>query len=402
MRNLFVIGILISFISACTHVNIEEELPSVQNLAPQNIVTQLPVVHLEADPAEIVILLRSFDSPVEVATTVTIYGENKDILVQEEAIIEIKGVGSAAQDMKPFGVTLENAFNNTELQIITPTKVAAGDDLGTIQNFRLRNSSQDYGITMLKDLAYTELALRSGLDLELKYGRPAHVFLNSEYYGLHNFRTEVDRLALSHSLQVDSNTITLLKLDSDNKKLEFRDGNELLADRFIEAIKQKDVHTIKEVLDIDNFIDYIVFEDYIGNHDWPHNNARAYCINDSKFRFLLYDLDMAATRTKNPILPEMEYNKDHISQIYQILLALDPSFRSRMQERQKYWYTQFTPELFNSIVDELADNIALDMTYFISKRGVPESTFQWKLNLEQLKRDFQQTDKNNRKKYQIN
>ncbi len=402
MRNgwLFITGISILF--SCSKIETEEELPVVADLQIQTMATQLPIVHIEADSMELIKMLVNYNARIVIPAHITIYGPTKTLLVEEDAHIEIKGVGSAAQDMKPIGIVLHQPFNNFELGILSPKVIAPGDDLGTIQNFRMRNSSQDYGITMMKDLAYTELALRAGFDLETKYGRPAHVFINSEYYGLHNLRTDVDAMGLSHLLHVDSSDITLLKMDNINHKLEFKEGDEVFAETFLQAIRDEDVETIHRYLDIDNFIDYIVYEDYIGNTDWPHNNSRAYSVNGSKFRFILFDLDMAAERTNNPLLPEMEFRDDYISRTYQTLLAFDPEFEARLHERQKHWYSQLSPELFNCIVDELTEDIEMEILYFISKRGVPENSFQWKLNLEQLKRKLERTDHTNRKKYGLN
>ena len=401
MKNIWLVTLLVMLFTSCTKVNSDEKLPSVDLLTPLNIVTKLPVVNIEGDADEINHMMVRYNSPIEVATSITIYGTNKEILVQDDAVIEIRGVGSAAQEMKPLGIVFQHSFNNQEKQLIQPKVVAPGDDLKTIQNIRLRNSSQDYGYTMIKDLAYSEFALRTGFDLELKYGRAAHVFINSKYYGMHNLRTEVDRLALGYSLNVDSADITMLKMNTYKKKLKYKEGNELLGRAFIQAIKDEDVYAIRTYLDIENFIDYIVFQDYIGNEDWPHNNARAYSVNGSKFRFLLYDLDLATTRTKNFILPEMEYDEDHISIIYQILLKQDLQFQSQLKERQKYWYEKLSPALFNEIVDELAREIESEIPYLISRRGVPKNSFQWKLNLEQIKTDLENKDRNNRKKYNI-
>ncbi len=400
MRKWFLLS-LIGLTVSCSKITTQEELPVTHDLEPQTMTTLLPVVHIEADPSDLARLMKDFNARIKVSSLVTIYGPTKEVLVRDNANIEIKGAGSASMDMKPIGIVFENEFNNTELKVITPKVIGHDDNLGILQNIRLRNSSQDYGITMIKDLAYCELALRAGFDLELKYGRPAHVFINSEYYGLHNLRTEVDRLALSHLLDVDSSAITMIKMEIDDQKLKFKDGNEVLAKTFIQSIKDEDVATLKSNLDIDNFVDYIIFQDHSGNTDWPRNNARAYSVNGSKFRFLLFDLDRAAERTNKPILPQMEYLDDHISQIYQILLNQDPGFKAHVEERQKYWYEKLSPALFNVIVDELSENIENEIPYLISRRGVPESSMEWKINLNRLKREFERTDKSNRKKYQI-
>jgi hypothetical protein len=325
----------------------------------------------------------------------------KETILNRDTELQIRGVGSATKPMKPFGMEFSEVINNQDSGIITPRFMAPGDDLSVIRSFRLRNSSQDYGVTMLKDLAYTEFAIRTGFDLELKYGRPVQVFVNAAYYGLHNLRTEVDQKALALLLNRDTAEITTIKMESHNHKLDFREGNSALAHEFISGVKHKDLSVIQRYLDIENFMDYIIYQDYIGNADWPHNNARAYHLAGGKFRFILFDLDMAARRTNNATLPEMEFNNDYISRIYQTLREKNPEFESTFRARQKYWYSRLSPALFKEIVDELATQIENEIPYLISRRGVPENTIEWRINLEQLKRDQEKMDQTLRKKYRL-
>jgi hypothetical protein len=388
-------------ISGCTRIDVDENLPSWEVLKPHTIKTSLDRINIQADQKLLDNMMARYDQDISVSAQIQYYQSTGNLLFEEPASIEIKGSGSAAADMKPIGIAFNRVLNNSDLKVIQPQNIAYGDYLHKFQNIRLRNSGQDNGVTMIKDLAYTEFALRAGMDLELKYGKPTHVFINDSYYGLHNIRTENDRMALANLLQTDSSSITMIKMDDSNKNLEYKEGNQTLAQSLIHAIKNEDAYALKQLIDINNFLDYIIFEDYVGNIDWPHNNARAYSVNGSKFRFLLYDLDLAAIRTKKSILPEMEYNDDHISRILQILLEEDHDFESRLHERQEMWYRVYSPELFNSIVDDLAENIENDIKYLIARRNSPKSTLQWRLNLEQLKRDFERTDHFNRKKYQI-
>ena len=402
MRKWIPLLVVLVIFNACSKVNVDEELPEWEHLEPHTIETHLPRVNIEADPNLLVKMMARYAQEIIIPATIYYYNTSGELEFTENSKIEIKGVGSAAEPMKPIGINFDHSVSNDQFQMVQPKVLGNGDYLHQFQNIRLRNSGQDYGVTMIKDLAYTELAIRAGMDLEVKYGTPAHVFINNQYYGLHNIRTENDQLALSYLLQVDSSQITTIKMDDSNFNLEYREGNEAVADALIAAIKQEDATAIKSLLDIDNFLDYIIFEDYAGNIDWPHNNARAYSVNGGKFRFLLYDLDLVAFRTKNPILPEMEYKDDHLSRILQILHEDDHDFiEKRLHERQEMWYNRLSPQLFNEIVDELAGNIELDIKYLIARRGVPESTLQWRINLEQLKRDFERTDHFNRKKYDI-
>jgi hypothetical protein len=401
MKKIIYLLALVILGNSCTQIKVNEELPDWKKLSPTEIETALPVINIEAETSDLNRMFTKFNYPYKVASVVTYYNEQKELLFENDATIEIKGSGSAASSMKPIGIRLTSPINNHELQLLEPQVVNNTDDLSIIQNIRLRNSGQDFGYTMIKDLAYTQFALQSGLSLSLKYGKPAHLFINSEYYGLQNIRTENDRMALAHLYHVDTASITLIKMDPKNQNLEFKEGNEAFANTFIRGIKEENYQAIIANLDILDFMDYIIFEDYVGNTDWPHNNARAYRIDGGKFRFMLFDLDLVAVRTKNPILPEMEFLDDHISRIYQILLANDPLFKDKIHARQSHWYQKFSPDLFNKIVDHLAHDIESEIPYLISRRKVPESMLQWRLNLDQLKRDFERTDHYNRKKYHL-
>jgi len=97
----------------------------------------------------------------------------------------------------------------------------------------------------------------------------------------------------------------------------------------------------------------------------------------------------------------MEYLKDDISKIYQILRSKDEYFIGDFENKQKYWYSKFSSDKFNIIIDKLAMDIETDILFLIQKRGVPSSSLQWSLNLEQIKHDFNRTDNFNRKKYKI-
>ncbi|NRA13836.1 MAG: CotH kinase family protein, partial [Crocinitomicaceae bacterium] len=140
-------------------------------------------------------------------------------------------------------------------------------------------------------------------------------------------------------------------------------------------------------------------EDYVGNMDWPHNNVRLYCVDGGKFRFLLYDLDWAATRNRTQRLPKMEYLEDDLSKMYQILKEHDHGFILALENRKEELYNILSTAKFNAIVNELGEIINDDIGYLIKKWGAPHSTLQWGLNVDQLTQDFEVNEFYNRKMY---
>jgi len=191
-----------------------------------------------------------------------------------------------------------------------------------------------------------------------------------------------------------------MEVDVDNGNLEYRDGNASYAYQVRNAIDEVDPIKLYQMIDVSNFIDYIIYQDYIGNRDWPHNNVKAHSLKGAPFRFFLFDLDYAAYNTKNPKIPEMEYKEDDISIIFQALIQM-PGFREQLQNRRKEIYKDLNPERFNQIVNELSQEIENEIPYLISKYQRPPNTFFWKMEIDELKHEFERRDHYIRKKYNL-
>ena len=51
---------------------------------------------------------------------------------------------------------------------------------------------------------------------------------------------------------------------------------------------------LKQILDIDEFINYMAVELFLGSNDWPHNNIKGFRSQDNgRYRFVTFDLDFA-------------------------------------------------------------------------------------------------------------
>lgn len=399
MKHSLPILFLFVMLVGCTRFEVEEQLPDITSITPEEMTSELDRIHIQADSAAWKYMYEGYNWDVEIPAFISYFGAEGQLLFTRDATIEIKGAGSAQFDMKSIGIVFEESVDNQDLQLIPTAQALPNDHLSTLTSVRLRNSGNDFGNTQLKDLALTELAIRNSIDIELKYGKPVHAFVNGRYFGLLNLRTENDLVALGDLLTVSQESITIMKMDFPNKDLDFREGDEALAQQVIDAIEQEDANALEGLIDIDNFIDYILFEDYVGNIDWPHNNAKMYSVDGSKFRFLLYDLDWAAMRNKTQRLPKMEYLDDDISKIYQILRSHDDGFIAALETRQAELYAMLSTSQFNEIVDEMAGRIAPEIGYLIQRWGPPHSKFEWQMHIDRLKQDFEVNEFYNRKLY---
>lgn len=145
------------------------------------------------------------------------------------------------------------------------------------------------------DLIHTIL-FRKHIDLELQLSEPIVLFINSEYWGIHNIRERQDKYYLASLYDINSNEIDIIE-----GNLNVIEGS---ADSFIEIIDyvrfadmsiKENYNFVADVIDIPNLIDYTITQLFFGNFDWPQNNIKMWrsSTNQIKWRWLFYDLDAA-------------------------------------------------------------------------------------------------------------
>lgn len=158
----------------------------------------------------------------------------------------------------------------------------------------LRMSGNDNTRTMFADLLMHELARDA--EVLTQKGKPVLMFINGNYWGIYNLRERIDDYYVSKYSDCKKSEVTILEDGAGNLK----DGNQKEQDAFlklIEEVKQmtnvgeSELRKIASVIDVDSYMDYIFFETYFGNNDWPDNNAMAYKIKGEKWKWILNDLD---------------------------------------------------------------------------------------------------------------
>ncbi|HMP73288.1 MAG TPA: CotH kinase family protein [Kiritimatiellia bacterium] len=178
--------------------------------------------------------------------------------------------------------------------------------------FILRNSGNDWGMSVFRD-AFLQ-SLTSHTDLDRQYSRPAIVFINGEYWGIHPIRDRFDDGYMEHHYALGERDFTQIEALSDgsNSQFVYDRGNPALVDDFqnlLGFVSENDLsnpsayHDVAERIDIPNFIDYFSAQIFFGNTDWPGNNMRIWRSvstnraptapyrHDGRWRWMLFDTD---------------------------------------------------------------------------------------------------------------
>ncbi len=135
--------------------------------------------------------------------------------------------------------------------------------------------------------------IASRLDVETLASRPVAAFLNGEYWGIYYIHERPDERYLEDHFGVDIDQINLISgwnplvdCGTDESFLELFQWMENADLSDPEAYAYA-----KTKMDVDNFIDYQIFELFSENIDWPANNMRCWQEGDSKWRWIFFDGD---------------------------------------------------------------------------------------------------------------
>ena len=260
------------------------------------------------------------------------------------------------------------------------------------------------GQALIEDIVAQEIVKEIGL--EQQNFQAVIVFINGEYWGLHTIRDRIDEnfLAYKFDLHKDSFDIIDGNPSTDYEKiygtnsdyielLNFIEKNDLSLTSCFEYVSSK--------IDLENFIDYYSVQIFFANHDWPIHNIKIWRKKNTKWRFLLYDLDGGFTGNKRDHTLDMFSrlsnkedcgscgNSPDATLLFRSLMR-NKEFRQKFENRykeilQKHMHTERTL----AIVDSIAKIYKPNMTSHINRWRYPWSLKNhWERDIENNIKEF--------------
>ena len=173
----------------------------------------------------------------------------------------------------------------------------------------LRNSGQDTRQLMFMD-GYLH-GLMEGFEADTQRYEPSVLFINGEYWGIHNLRERYDRHYLEAVHGADADALVQL-----GRLLEVEagpPGSDEPFRRFLNYLATTDdpdhvvLDRVASEIDVDNFFDHVIAHVFVANSDWPGNNVRLWRepdgphlpgegVRDGRWRWLIFDLDHLGER----------------------------------------------------------------------------------------------------------
>lgn len=155
----------------------------------------------------------------------------------------------------------------------------------------LRNSGSDWGKSHFRDGLMT--GLLEDWDLERQLYRPAHLYINGDYWGIYNIREKINRYFIDDHHDIDKDSIDLIEHYMSLKRGSRRHYKQMLD--YLEGHSLRDpanLAYVESLMEVDNFLNYQIAQIYFDNQD-AGGNIKFWRpqIPGGRWRWILYDTD---------------------------------------------------------------------------------------------------------------
>lgn len=263
----------------------------------------------------------------------------------------------------------------------------------------LRNSGNDTYLTMLRDSYFQNLVRHLPFDTQLS--RPSVLFINSEYWGIHNITERYDKFYLKKKYGVDEDKVDIMSVEGS----EVEEGDIVKYNEFLAFVNNNSLavaanyNTLKTIIDLENYTDYQISEIYSGNGDWPFKNMRlwryktaAYDPNasfyeDGRWRWMLFDTDLSMSNPSGNTLQGAS-NAPAAGPMAIVLKKLleNPDYKIYFTNRvADLLNTTFLPSRASALLDQIKAQYTPLMPEHIVRWGAPGDMNSWNQNVDVVK-----------------
>ncbi len=311
----------------------------------------------------------------------TYFNEQGGLESNSPMALTLAGGGSLRHPQKSISLHVKPYFYSKKSikHSFFPTK-----DQKKYHGFVLRNAGNAVPKTHFKD-AFMHRLVSSNTAIDYLDSKPVNVFINGKYWGIYNLREKKCKHYYSDNHNLPDGELTVVE-GYQNRIIKGYSNSMAALLTFVSQNDLRGIENYKEasqLIDLENFIDYYISQIFFANTDWPINNVRQWKVegtNDSKWRWLLFDLDHGFRANKvdlNSVEYAMGVNNFHSEDYDEALLKGSVLFRKFMEnpEFSRKFVNRFA-DLLNSnfkvtnmidLLDEMAREIATDIPRHIER-----------------------------------
>jgi hypothetical protein len=349
-------------------------------------VLTLPVVSISTDPGNLwdgsTGIYANHRGDLESPISLEFYEPDGRLGFHLQAGAKMYGRHSKKLPQKSWAVFARNKYGTNRVNY----RIFDDKPVNRLKTFVLRNSGNDWKSTLFRD-ALMQALVRDYMDVDYLAYRPAIVFLNGDYWGIHNIREKINEHYPQSNYGMDPDIVDLVESHV------YYDGHHIALagdikhyNNLLDFVGSSDMALpenydyVKTQIDINEYLNYQISEIYASNIDWLRNNVKCWRprVKGGKWRWILYDTDVAfgfdvtiygrrpRDHTFNMI--KVAANDDWWGSFLFSRLIRNPEFSNEFIQRfASHLNITFQPERVVRIIDGLRADIASEMPRHIRK-----------------------------------
>jgi len=350
----------------------------------------------------------------EVPVHIEYFTKDKKLAFSQDVGVKIHSPDSRRQ--KSLRLYARDKYGKSRIKF----KIFKDKDLSSFKRLILRNGGNDgleKGKTQVRDAFVHKLYQKQNIENGISSFEFVEVYINGKYWGIYNLRERQDEHYLKDNFGYNEDEVDFLEYDYQEphyKKTIAGDWEdwEKLKDFLIHENMTSDENykIAKNWIDINNFIDYQIFEIFIGNQDWANNNIKFWCPKEDggKWKWVLWDTDFAlGTQRKYPV-GKPNHNFIHMALTYGGWGSGDYTwmFRNLMKNEMfkkefivryqdllnSIFSSEFTSSTFNSLINVIKPEIKKQFNKWGRSKSIWENDIEYTINFLNKRPSFCRTN----------
>ena len=327
---------------------------------------------------------------------VEIFTPGGETLISQGCGVKLQGQYSRQQDQKAFKLIARSAYSASNR---FNAALFSDRPYTEYQSFVLRASGQDSGRTRVRDILQTSLA--DGTDVMHQAYEMCVVYLNGEYWGHYNMRERINKYSIAQWMgwESDPEDIDIIKGNS----VVMHGSNETFASlltwikkeggataRSKETLTQADYDAILDhisaVVDVDNYLDYVIIQIFTGNTDLLNVKRYRSADEDGLWRWILFDMDWGfhysdTNSMRRWLDPAGAGSGKKTDNTLFVELMKNPAIQEKFFRRyNELFVTSFNPDAIFNKMNELYQQLAPEIDQHLNRWNVSRSVYdrEWK------------------------
>ncbi len=216
-------------------------------------------------------------------------------VLSHEVDIAVMGGCSRKYDTKSLKIKAGDRMGNKNGKL--NYKFFADKECDEYKSLQLRNGGNGHQEEYIRcrDGFMQSIAKKMGIDYQAY--QPVAFYLNGEYRGLMGLRERTNKAFVETNFGLDSKDIDVIEI-TNREGIVATCGDSSAYNNLVRFLSKSDpkasdyYEKASKLMDMDEYMNYQVFEQFIVNTDWPANNCKIWRErNNGRFRWISFDTD---------------------------------------------------------------------------------------------------------------